>query len=281
MKKENYMPHKAEIIDIIQETGRNLNIKTYHLRLKDDDKNVLEFEPGQFLMLTAYGVGEAPYGFASSPENDEYIKISVKKMGKVTTALHNMKEGDIVGVRGPYGNNFPVKKAEGKNIVFVGGGIGVAPLRSLMEYVLDPQHRDRFGEIQMLHGFRSPDDMLYTYDHRRWEDAPDTLVKFTIDEHCEGWDGCVGFPHNLLADELECTTEETVYFTCGPPIMIKAVIDRLTEFGVEPENIITTLEMRMSCGMGKCGKCNIGHRYVCKDGPVFTYDELKEMPDEY
>ncbi len=281
MKTENYMPHRAEIVDIIQETGKNLNIKTFHLRLQDDDKNVLEFEPGQFLMLTAYGVGEAPYGFASSPVNDEYIKVSVKKVGKVTTALHDMKEGDVVGVRGPYGNSFPVEKTRGRNIVFIGGGIGVAPLRSLMEYVLDPEHREEFGHVQMLHGFRSPDDMLYTYDHRRWEDAPNTLVKFTIDEHCEGWDGCVGFPHNLIEDELKCPMEDTIYYTCGPPIMIKAVIDRLTDFGIEPENIITTLEMRMSCGMGKCGKCNIGHHYVCRDGPVFSYRQLEEMPDEY
>lgn len=280
MKVDNYLPQEAEIIKVIQETGSNLNIKTFHLRLLNGEK-VLNFKPGQFLMLTVYGVGESPFGFASAPQDRDKIVISVKETGKVTSALHELKEGDRVGVRGPYGNSFPVDETKGKDVYFISGGIGLAPLRSLIDYVLSEENRDKYGRVQMLQAFRSPDDMLYDYDQSRWEQKPNTMVKYTIDKPCEGWQHCVGFPHELIDEELDCQTDNVVYYTCGPPIMIKAVIGELTELGISPEDIVTTLEMRMSCGLGKCGKCNIGHLYVCKDGPVFSYDQLQQMPDEF
>ncbi len=280
MKVDDYLPRKAEIVKIIQETGTNLNIKTFHLRFIEG-KPVMDFKPGQFIMLTVYGVGEAPFGLASVPFDRDHMVISVKETGKVTSALHEHQKGDKVGIRGPYGNSFPVEKTKGKNVIFISGGIGLAPLRSMIDYVLHPDNREQFGRVQMLHAFRSPDDMLYEYEQQRWESSPDTMIKYTIDEPCEDWKHCVGFPHELICDELECQIDNTIYYTCGPPIMIKAVTGELDKLGVEPEDIITTLEMRMSCGVGKCGKCNIGSCYVCKDGPVFNYKQLLEMPDEY
>ncbi|MGM0420113.1 MAG: FAD/NAD(P)-binding protein [Bacillota bacterium] len=280
MKVDNYLPHEAEVVEVVQETGSNLNIKTFHLRLKETNP-VLDFKPGQFLMLTVYGVGEAPFGFASAPLNEDKMIITVKETGRVTSALHELLPGDTVGLRGPYGNTFPVQEAEGKDIYFISGGIGLAPLRSAIDYMLAPEQRDKFGRVQMLQAFRSPDDMIYDYEQNRWENSPDTMVKYTIDRPCEGWDHCVGFPHELIDKELDCQTQNAVYYTCGPPIMIKAVTSQLVDLGVNPKDIITTLEMRMSCGLGKCGKCNIGHRYVCKEGPVFSYQEILEMPEEY
>jgi sulfhydrogenase subunit gamma (sulfur reductase) len=279
---ENMMPQRAEVINIIQESGTNLNIKTFRLKIVDDElRNNFSFKPGQFMMITVFGVGEAPFGFASSPTQKEYIELSVKETGLVTNALHNLKEGDIIGIRGPYGNGFPVEEIEGKNIVFVGGGIGLAPLRSLINYVLDENLREKFGNVQMLHAFRSPDDLLYKYNYKQWENSPNTIVKYTIDKEYEGWQYLCGFPHTLMAKELNCHQENTKFFTCGPPIMIKFVTEELKGMGINPADIITTLEMKMSCGIGKCGRCNIGHYYVCKDGPVFTLEQLGEMPEEY
>jgi len=279
--KEDMLPNDVEIIDIKQETGSNLNIKTFKLRFVDEEtRDSFTYKPGQFMMVTVPGVGEAPFGFASSP-TQENIELSVKEVGLVTEEIHNLKIGDKIGVRGPYGNGFPVEESKGKNIVFIGGGIGLAPLRSLINYVLDEEHRDEFGKVQLLNAFRSPVDQLYTYDYDMWESSPDTTVKYTIDEPCEDWDHCVGFPHTLLKEELECSLPNTKFFTCGPPIMIKFVTEELKNMSIKPIDIVTTLEMRMSCGVGKCGRCNIGKYYVCKDGPVFTLEQLGEMPDEY
>ncbi len=281
MKKDKMKPNKAEIIEVIQETGSNLNVKTYRVKFIDEDvRNSFSFRPGQFMMVTVFGKGEAPFGFASSP-TQEYVELSIKETGRVTSAMHNLAEGDIIGIRGPYGNGFPVERAEGKNLVFIGGGIGIAPLRSLINYVLDESKRDQFGNVQMLHAFRSPEDALFKYDHAMWENSPDTVVKYTIDNPCDDWEHCVGFPHTLLASELDCELPDALFFTCGPPIMIKFITEELKKMGIEKKNIITTLEMRMSCGFGKCGRCNIGHYYVCKDGPVFTFEQLNEMPSEY
>ncbi|MDI3548389.1 MAG: hypothetical protein PWR10_2041 [Halanaerobiales bacterium] len=279
---ETFLPHKAEILKITQETGSNLNIKTFRVRFVDEEvMKSFSFLPGQFMETTVFGVGEAPFGFASSPTEKDFFEFSVKETGLVTEALHNLKEGDLIGIRGPYGNGFPVEKARGKNIVFIGGGIGLAPLRSLINYVLDEQNRGEFGRVQMLHAFRSPEDTLYNYDYSFWEGAPNTTVKYTIDNPAEGWEHLVGFPHTLLASELECELPGTKFFTCGPPIMIKFVTEELRKMGIAPADIITTLEMKMSCGLGKCGRCNIGHKYICKDGPVFTLEELDQMPDEF
>lgn len=275
------LPEKAEIIKITQETGSNLNIKTYRVRFSDREKRELfDFLPGQFIEVTVSGIGEAPFGFASSPTVKGFFEFSVKEIGLVTEALHNLKEGKIVGIRGPYGNGFPIEYMKGKDLIFIAGGIGLAPLRSLINYVLHENNRNEFGHIQMLLAFRSPADALYRDDYQLWENSLETEVKYTIDEPAEGWDYLTGFPHTLLAKELDCNMS-AIYLTCGPPVMIKSVSGELRRMGVKPSHIITTLEMKMSCGLGKCGRCNIGHHYICRDGPVYTLDQLDKMPEEF
>ncbi|AEE96097.1 FAD/NAD(P)-binding protein [Mahella australiensis] len=273
-----FAPIKGTVVDIKQETKTDNNdIKTLKVILEDEDFN---YKPGQFAEVSVFGVGEAPFCLASSPTQRGYVEFSIKRAGSVTQAIHSLKEGDTIGVRGPFGNYFPVEAMEDKKLLFVAGGIGLAPLRSLINYVTDESHRSRFGHIMIFSAARSTADMTFTWEYDRWKQIRDLDVKFTIDRPETGWDGMVGFPHVLLPD-MGISSDNTVAVTCGPPIMIKSVSKALMDMGFAPDSIITTLEMRMTCGLGKCGRCNIGHRYVCVDGPVFTMTQLNEMPDEY
>jgi len=278
MNSNAYLPAKAEITEIIQETASDIDIKTYRLKLLD--RGGMDFMPGQFVELSLPGVGEAPFGFASSPYEREYVELSIKKVGRVTEALHNMKPGSIVWIRGPFGNTFPVKEMEGSKILVVAGGLGLAPLRPLILYMLDGRNREKYDDIQMLLAARSSADFIYRRDFEAWGKTGGVRVIKTIDKPEDGWDGKVGFPHVLL-EEMDVDVRNTYAVTCGPPIMIKFVSAKLAEMGIPGNKIFTTLEMRMTCGVGKCGKCNIGHRYVCIDGPVFSIAELREMPGEY
>ena len=278
MNSNAYLPQKAEIIEIIQETASDIDIKTYRLKLLGGGG--MDFMPGQFVELSLPGIGEAPFGFASSPYEREFIELSVKKVGRVTEALHNMKAGSIVWIRGPFGNTFPVKEMEGSKILVVAGGLGLAPLRPLILYMLDGHNREKYGDIRMLLAARSSADFIYRRDFEVWGKTGEARVVKTIDKPEDGWDGKVGFPHVLL-EEMDVDVRNTYAVTCGPPIMIKFVSAKLAEMGIPGNKIFTTLEMRMTCGVGKCGKCNIGHRYVCIDGPVFSMAELGEMPGEY
>lgn len=273
-----YKPQKAEIIQIIQETTSEIDIKTF--RLKFVDGAGMEFMPGQFVELSVPGIGEAPFGFASSPLNKEFIELSIKKVGIVTEAIHNLKTGSNVWIRGPFGNTFPVKEMEGSKILIIAGGLGLAPLRPLILYMLSEQKRDNYLDIQMLLAARSTADFIYRNEFNEWEKAKGVSIIKTIDRPEEGWDGRVGFPH-ILVSEMDIDIERTYAVLCGPPIMIKFVSAKLVELGIPKEKILTTLEMRMTCGIGKCGRCNIGHRYVCIDGPVFNMAELSVMPNEY
>jgi sulfhydrogenase subunit gamma (sulfur reductase) len=273
-----YLPQKAEIVEIIQETTSDLDIKTYKLKFTDGHK--MDFMPGQFVELSIPGVGEAPFGFASSPLNTEYIDLSIKRVGYLTEAVHNLSPGSAVWIRGPFGNTFPVKDMEGSKILIIAGGLGLAPLRPLILYMLDNQNRDKYLGIKMLLAARSTGDFIYRREYDQWEKAKDTKIIKTIDNPEDGWDGKVGFPHNLIG-EMDIDINNTYAVLCGPPIMIKFVSAKLVELGMPREKILTTLEMRMTCGVGKCGKCNIGHQYVCIDGPVFNMAQLSEMPNEY
>jgi sulfhydrogenase subunit gamma (sulfur reductase) len=273
-----YKPQKAEIIEIIQETASDIDIKTLKLRLLNGGK--MDFMPGQFLELSIPGIGEAPFGFASSPMLEDYLELSIKKMGLVTQAIHNLRPGSFVWLRGPFGNTFPVKEMEGFNILYIAGGLGLAPLRPLITYVFDSRNRSRYGSIQALLAARNTGDFIYKREFGEWSKQKDTDIVLTIDRPEEGWDGKVGFPHNLVA-EMDIDFDNTYAVLCGPPIMIKAVSGKLAELGFPIEKILTTLEMRMTCGVGKCGKCNIGHQYICIDGPVFRMSQLSQMPTEY
>ena len=278
MNNNPYLPLKAEILEIFQETTSDLDVKTYKLKLAGDKR--IDFRPGQFIEFSVPGMGEAPFGFASNPLKNETIDISIKRTGMLTDAIHAMKEGDTVFIRGPFGNTFPDEKFEGNDILYIAGGLGLAPLRPLITYMFAEENRSKYGNIQMLIAARSPKDFIYFREYEEWRRVPDTEITLTIDNEVPGWNEKVGFPHNLVA-EMSFDMDKTYAILCGPPIMIKFVSQKLIEMGMPLERIYTTLEMRMTCGVGNCGKCNIGHKYVCIDGPVFSLTELEDMPNEY
>ena len=272
---DTLVPMIGVVTDIRQETP---DVKTFRVNAPEGGK-LFEHKPGQCAMVSVPGVGEAMFSITSSPTNKEYQEFSIKKCGVLTDYLHELQVGDEITVRGPYGNNFPVDtELKGKDLLFVAGGIGLAPLRSVINYVLD--NRDDYGKVDILYGSRSADDLVQLKEIQEvWMKAKDVNVYLTIDRPQEGWDGHVGFVPAYLK-ELELSADKTV-LVCGPPIMIKFVLAALTEMGYSKTQAYTTLELRMKCGVGKCGRCNIGSKYVCKDGPVFRCDEVDELPDEY
>jgi len=275
-----YVPHLAVITHVMRETDAN-DVKTFRVEFRDPSAwERFRYMPGQFAEVSVFGVGEAPISITSSPTQRGYLEFSVKRMGQVTTALHYSPEGSVIGVRGPYGNTFPVADMQGKNLVFIGGGIGLAPLRSLINYVLSEEHRAEFGRVRIIYGARSSGDLVFKPELERWGERADIDQVVTIDRPEPAWTGRVGFVPAVLK-EVAPRPEGAVVVTCGPPVMIKFVLSVLTELGFAPEQVVTTLEMRMKCGIGKCGRCNIGSKYVCRDGPVFTYRQLLDMPQEY
>ena len=240
---------------------------------------LFEHMPGQCAMICVPGVSEGMFSITSSPTVKEYQEFSIKKCGKLTDYLHSLNVGDEITVRGPYGNHFPVEtELKGQNLLFIAGGIGLAPLRSVINYVL--HNRENYGTVDILYGSRSADDLVQLKEIQEvWQKAPGVNVYLTIDREQEGWDGHVGFVPSYLK-EIGFSTDKTALL-CGPPIMIKFVLAGLKEMGFSEEQVYTTLELRMKCGIGKCGRCNVGSKYVCKDGPVFRFDQLDELPNEY
>ena len=274
----DYRPSKMRIAAITQETP---DVKTFRLDFySEDEAKQFNFQPGQFGLYSVFGAGEATFCIASSPTRKGYIECSVKRVGKVTNELHECNVGDVIGFRGPYGNWFPVEQMKGKNLLFVGGGIGLAPLRSLIWNCLD--WRDEFGELCILYGSRSVADMVYKEDLNTWKELENVKTVYTVDPGGETpeWDGEVGFVPSIL-EKVKPATHETIVITCGPPIMIKFVVVALTTLDFSLDAVYTTLENRMKCGVGKCGRCNVGNQYVCKDGPVFRCSDLGKLPQEF
>lgn len=272
---EALIPTVAVITDVRKDTP---DVKTFRV-VTPEGKKPFEHKPGQCAMLSIPGVGEALFSITSSPTNTEYLEFSIKKCGCVTEMLHMLEPSQQITVRGPYGRSFPVDTVfKGKNLLFIAGGIGLAPLRSVINYVRDK--RGDYGKVVIVYGARSADDLVdYEEITKEWVNEPDFDVRLTIDRPQEGWDGHVGFVPTY-AKELNIDNTYTAVL-CGPPIMIKFTLQGLLEQGFEKKNIYTTLELRMKCGIGKCGRCNVGDKYVCKDGPVFCMTELDELPDEY
>ena len=272
---ETLIPHIGVVTDVRIDTP---DVKTFRVNALEGGK-CFEHIPGQCAMLSIPGVGEAMFSITSSPTNEEYMEFSIKKCGCLTSWLHQMEVGQQITIRGPYGNGFPVESAfKGKDLLFVAGGIGLAPLRSVINYVRT--HRENYGKVDIVYGSRSADDLVdYKEIIDEWMNEPDFNVWLTIDREQEGWDGHVGFVPNYVK-ELGFDTNKTVII-CGPPIMIKFTLAGLMELGFNKTQVFTTMELRMKCGVGKCGRCNIGSKYVCKDGPVFRCDQLDELPDEY
>lgn len=269
------IPVVGVITDIRRDTP---DVKTFRV-VGLDGKKPFEHMPGQCAMLSIPGVGEALFSITSSPTNKEFLEFSIKKCGCVTEVLHSIEPGQQITIRGPYGKNFPVDTVfKGKDLLFIGGGIGLAPLRSVINYVRD--NRADYGKVAVIYGARSADDLVDIDEIRNeWVNEPDFNVYLTIDREQEGWDGHVGFVPSY-AKELNIPNTYTAIL-CGPPIMIKFTLAGLLELGFEKKDVYTTLELRMKCAVGKCGRCNVGDKFVCKDGPVFCMTELDELPDEY
>ncbi|MEG1500682.1 MAG: FAD/NAD(P)-binding protein [Clostridiales bacterium] len=267
------VPQICVVKDIKQETS---DVKTFRISTVDGQKPFTPL-PGQLAMFSLLPVGEAM--FSITGQGEDYLDFAIKRCGMLTDALHEMSVGQQVALRGPYGNNFPLESCQGKDMLFIGGGIGLAPVRSFIGYAFD--HREEFGKIDIVYGARTPDDLCFKDDlFTDWPQKVNTDVHITVDNGTDDWQGSVGFVPDYL-QSLSFTPENKMVVLCGPPIMIKFCLPKLLQMGFEDWQIITTLEMKMKCGIGKCGRCNIGSKYVCLDGPVFTLDQLNDLPQEF
>ncbi|MBQ3505501.1 MAG: FAD/NAD(P)-binding protein [Clostridia bacterium] len=275
MIEETLIPKVGVITDIRKDTP---DVKTFRV-VGTDGKKLFQHMPGQCAMVSVPGVGECMFSITSSPTNEEYMEFSIKKCGCVTEVIHSLEVGAQITVRGPYGKNFPVEgEFKGKDLLFIAGGIGLAPLRSVINYVR--HYRQNYGKVVIVYGARSKDDLVDINEiQTEWMNEENIEVYLTIDRPQEGWDGHVGFVPAYVK-ELGLDPKMTAVL-CGPPIMIKFTLAGLLELGFQKSNVFTTLELRMKCGVGKCGRCNVGDKFVCKDGPVFRMTELDELPDEY
>ncbi len=286
MSNDNpYIPVPVKISKIINEVDTN-DIKTFQLTfLNKEDEEGFAYLPGQFAELSVYGKGESPIGIASSPTEKGYVAFTVQRAGTVvpglvTAALHDMDEGAHIGIRGPLGKAWPIEFLEKKNVVVVGGGFAFTTLRSLVNYMLHKDNRSRFGEITVIYGARTPGLLLYKEELAAWEKRDDIKTVITVDKGNDTWKGREGFVPTVCK-EVAPSPKNAVTVICGPPIMIKFTLPVFFELGFAKENILTSLEMRMKCGIGKCGRCNVGYKYVCKDGPVFSLAELDELPRDF
>lgn len=264
------------------ELGTVVSVKDLadEIKLFEIDLNGASFDylPGQFAFLSAFGVGEAPFGLASTAARTSTLEFAIHRVGTVTAVLHNLEPGAVVGVRGPLGNSFPLDEMKGKNIVVIGGGIGGAPLRPVIHSILD--NRADFGHLTILWAARSPSLLVFADEYDEWRAAPDTDLHLTVDEGDSTWTGNVGLITQLLED-VAPTPEDAMGIICGPPIMIRFVILVLRKLGFADEQMIMTLEAKMKCGIGKCGRCNMGEKFVCLDGPVFSYTQVSHFLESF
>ncbi|MCI8993272.1 MAG: hydrogenase [Eubacterium sp.] len=267
-------PLVPQVVKIIKITEETPDVKTFRIQTLDG-KKPFDPLPGQLAMISVIGVGEGM--FSITAKGEDWIESSIKRVGELTDALHEISEGQEIGIRGPYGNHFPYEELKGQNILFIGGGIGLAPVRSLIRYCLE--HREDYGHIDILYGSRSRDDLVFKEDClENWPKEPDTSVYITVDRGSDDWDGHVGFVPSYVEETGFAPDRKVVL--CGPPVMINFTSQSLVKMGFQKEDVITTLEMRMKCGIGKCGRCNLGGKFICLDGPVFNLSELDELPDE-
>lgn len=277
--KNPYIPYEVEILDAWYEAPGDRCIKTFKVAFADEKIwDTWSHLPGQCAMVGIPGVGESMFCISSSPTEEGYLRFSIMKAGKNTSALHELEAGDTFYLRGPLGNSFPLEEWKGKNVVTIGGGIGQAPLRPVIQWIRDK--REDYGELELIYGARTSQDHCFKGEFEEIDQSDDCVCHLSIDVEEEEWPHFVGFVPSLLM-EVSPSPENTIAVTCGPPIMIKFVLQNLEKLGFQPEQVYTTLENRMKCGIGKCGRCNVGHLYVCKDGPVFSYAQLKEIPEAF
>ncbi len=273
-----YLPKLVTIEDIYEEGP---GVRSFRLVFKDKAlRDSFDFKAGQFGLYSAFGLGEATFCIASSPTRKGYFQCTFRNTGRVTGALYALSIGDTIGFRGPYGNAFPIEEWKNKNIVFVAGGIGLPPVRSVIWNCLD--RREYFGKITVVYGAKTVKELTYKEELKHWDDRTDVTLVQTVDPGGETpeWKGKVGFVPTVL-EEAAPKSENSIAVVCGPPIMIKFVLKTLTDLGFDDNSIYTTLENKMKCGVGKCGRCNVGDIYICKEGPVYTAAEIKKMYNDF
>ncbi|MCC7203685.1 MAG: FAD/NAD(P)-binding protein [Phycisphaeraceae bacterium] len=272
-----YLPRVA-VLDRVEDNIPD--VKTFYWRFENpaDQRAFRGFHPGQFVQVTIAGVGEFPASLPPSPTEDQ-IFFTIRQVGGCTAALHRLRPGDKIAVRGPYGNGFPMEQYQGKNLVFVAGGIGLIPLRSCIVYAI--AHRSNYGRIAIFHGAKTPKELMYRDVLAACQQTPGVECHLTVDRGDNGWEGNVGVVSSLFKKPgVAMPVENTVAFVCGPPVMFRFVIRDLLAMGLTERDIISTLERYMKCGVGKCGHCCIGVAYICVDGPVFTYEQIKRLGED-
>ena len=279
---DNYLPKLVRIERIVRETS---DIKTFHFFIsaiktlerfsQGQERHLLDFIPGQFLEVSCFGKGEVPISICSSPE-EKFIKISFRRVGRVTEGLFNLKEKDFLGIRGPFGNGFPIDRLKDKNLIFIAGGIGIAPLSSLLKFIIFKK-QVRFDNITLLYGARTPQDVLYKKKLKEWGKCINVFL--TVDKPDSKWSAKAGVVTQLI-NEVKFDPCKALAFICGPEIMMRFTTAKLIELGMEPSNIILSLERYMKCGIGKCGHCYVADKFVCRDGPVFSCEKISNLIPE-
>jgi len=277
VKPENpLLPHLATLRDVIDLTP---DVKLFKLELNDPViRDSFDYKPGQVIFVSAFGVGESPFGLTSVSHRKDGPEVAIRQVGTVTAALHQLEPGAIVGVRGPFGNHFPLDEYKGKIIFIIGGGIGFAPLRPIITTILD--NRDNYGDLVIINGARSPQDLVFAPEFDAWATAPRTKLELTVDAGDDKWTGRVDLIPAVVS-ELKLSPENAIAITCGPPIMIHFTLIELRKLGFADNQIITTLEGKMKCGLGKCARCNVGEKYICQDGPVFSMEQISELIEQF
>jgi sulfhydrogenase subunit gamma (sulfur reductase) len=279
IEKNGSNPMKPYLAKIVSIKDLAEEIKLFRMELLNGGGEAFQdYQPGQFVFLSAFGAGEAPFGIASTTKRGKALDFAVQRLGCVTTAMHELGEGDILGVRGPMGNYFPMESFKGKNLIVLGGGIGGAPLRPVIQTVLD--NRSDYGRLTILWAARRPSLLVFTDEYDEWRAAPNTTLHLTVDQPDATWDHNVGLITDLL-ERVSPSPENAITITCGPPVMIYYVNKLLDQLGFKPEQNFVTLEARMHCGIGKCGRCNLGEKLVCVDGPVFSMSEVSGLLESF
>jgi len=275
---ENVYLSKLAILDRVVDDIPE--VKTFYWHFADSAAQTAfaNFRPGQFAQVSVLGVGEFPASLPPSPSEPQTF-FTIRQVGSCTGALHHLKPGEAFAVRGPYGNGFPMDDYRGRNLLFVAGGIGLIPLRSCIVYAL--QHRDQYGRIEIFHGAKTPGELMYRSSFGEWAQSPRVGCHLTVDRADESWTGHVGVVGSLFKQPgVDVPVENTIAFVCGPPVMFRFVIRDLLDMGFDQQHIVSTLERYMKCGVGKCGHCCIGMAYICVDGPVFTYEQIRKLGED-
>lgn len=272
MAENPYRPWPARITSITDLTATE---KLFEFRLIDERiRSAFHQDPGQFVELSIFGVGEAPISISSAPSKQGFIELCVRRAGRFTEVLHTMQCGDVVGIRGPFGRGFPFEEMKGHDILLVAGGLGIAPLKSLINYIHDERHA--FGKVTIIYGSKNPREVMFRHQFEMWKHRNDFDLHLTVDNYEEGWDGEVGLVTKPF-ENLEVDADNTYGVLCGPPVMYRFVVEEMRKKGIPYDRIYMSFERHMKCGMGKCGHCQVGHQYVCIDGPVFNYWEAKNI----